>query len=128
MKNLFLILITLIFFACTEDNVPSCEENNTYDLEVINNNDTTILFVIWTWYDEVIESHYYTNDTIVPNSKIDFLKIIWMGEGEITVIEDLPVGYSVYGYSYGSVDSNIWNFYDNFSTESCESYTIEVIL
>jgi len=70
MKYLFFILITLIFFACTEENIPSCEENNTCSIKFINNTEYCAQFAIWVW-DE--PSNFYLEDSSESQIDIDYV-------------------------------------------------------
>jgi len=124
MRNLFLILITLIIFSCSEENIPSCEENNTYELEVINNTEYFINVSILIWKEE---PYFFSNNTIEVGIDPYFVKNVdFMVPGESRIINDLPSGYNIFVYSDGFSNVFICNYYDKLITESCESYILEI--
>jgi hypothetical protein len=124
MRNLFLILITFIIFSCSEENIPSCEENNTYELEVINNTEYFINVSILIWKEE---PYFFSNNTIEVGIDPYFVKNVdFMVPGESRIINDLPSGYNIFVYSDGFSNVFICNYYDKLITESCESYILEI--
>jgi hypothetical protein len=56
MKKLLLILAIIFLFSCSEKNdiVPSCEENNTIKLSLINSTEINYIITVKIWNEEDI--------------------------------------------------------------------------
>jgi hypothetical protein len=129
-----IIIVTFSLLSCEEENdipIEPCELHNTYELEITNNSDYRIIdFVVWTWneappfyWDEI---NQFGTETDFTEPKMDFNKLVLdIFPNETIILKDLPVGYSIYGYSVAD-NVFIWQYLDRFLTESCEEYTIKI--
>ena len=130
MKNLFLIFITLIvLFSCDDWNPERCEIENTCTIHFFNNTNLPAQFAIWVW-DE--PSAFYLGDStelsLTGHLEMDHILTteIW-NFGEEVIVENVPIGYTVFVYSdTNDKEAFISQYIKAIKTESCETYTVKI--
>jgi len=130
MRNLILIIVTLILYSCSkEDFQKKCEIENTCTIHFVNNTNLPAQFAIWVW-DE--PSDFYLGDStelfLTGHLEIDHIITteIW-NFGEEVIVENVPIGYTVFVYSdTDDEEATIAQYIKAFKTESCETYTVKI--